>query len=60
MNNEAEIKQELTHLEALISMLQKRATGLRKKLGIVSTMPTLNSENEDLKFLTQVREKYFK
>lgn len=60
MNNEAEIKKELTHVEALISMLQKQATGLRKKLGIVSTLPTLNSENEDLKFLTQVREKYFK
>lgn len=60
MNNEAEIKKELSHVEALISMLQKRATGLRKKLGIVSTLPTLNSENEDLKFVTQVREKYFK
>lgn len=59
MNNEAEIKKELSHVEALISMLQKQATGLREKLGFVSTSPTLKPD-ENLKFVSQVRDKYFK
>jgi hypothetical protein len=50
------IKMELQHLEKLIEVLSQRATGLRVKLGDVSTSPTLNTE----KWKDQFRSKYYK
>jgi prefoldin subunit 5 len=59
VSNREEIKSELVHLEKLIALLTQRATGLRQKLGEVSTSSTLNHKEKELQqFRDQVRAKY--